>query len=635
MAIGVVFTTAAAIATASPDVVASVPAQADEMEIELALRYAPLVRVRSQDEPCGDGEPYLPVDVDTIMSNDGVALRGPWSTDDLIDVAPSATDIRAGLSGYHLDFPGEALSPGCDYESWHDEITAGTSPTVYARVVMDSARPGQLALQYWFYYIFNDWNNTHEGDWEMIQIVFRAPNAAAALTSDPVSVGYSQHTGAEGADWGSSKLEIVDRTHPVVYPAEGSHANFFGSALHLGRSSETGVGCDDTTEPHIEFRPVVAVIPSGEDAYLDEFPWLGFAGKWGERNEAFFDGPTGPNLKTQWTEPILWSERQWRDSSVQVPLATAIGPNVTDAFCRVVERGSNLLREALRNPGAILIALAVLVGLVLTAAARTRWTPDDPYPVDRERASGQVLVAAGRLYVRHFWLFIGIGLMFVPVMVVATAAQSLLVSLSKLGALAGAEGDQNAWVVALVLLVGEVVALVAYFCVLAAVARSVSTIERGGTPGLRDAYSSVVRAFRSIAAVGVRIVAVVGVLLLFVVTTPLALLFAVRYAFAIPVLMIEGSSVAGALRRSRKLVRGRWWPVALLLALVVGVGALTGPLVGIGLLFVIHTSFVVINLVAGLVYAVTIPFVALVIVYRYYGLAAKQDTQTAGEPARL
>ena len=37
---------------------------------------------------------------------------------------------------------------------------------------------GKVALQYWFFYPFNDFNNTHEGDWEMIQLVFDAPDAA-------------------------------------------------------------------------------------------------------------------------------------------------------------------------------------------------------------------------------------------------------------------------------------------------------------------------------------------------------------------------------------------------------------------------------------------------------------------------
>jgi hypothetical protein len=41
----------------------------------------------------------------------------------------------------------------------------------------------------------------------MIQLVFEADEAAAASRTQPVEVGYSQHEGAERADWGDEKLE--------------------------------------------------------------------------------------------------------------------------------------------------------------------------------------------------------------------------------------------------------------------------------------------------------------------------------------------------------------------------------------------------------------------------------------------
>ena len=126
----------------------------------------------------------------------------------------------------------------------------------------ERGRPGKLSLQYWLYYAFNDWNNTHEGDWEMIQLVFNAGSPEEALERRPVEVGYSQHEGAERADWSDDKLEVVGGTHPVVHPAAGSHANFFDEALHLGRSASEGVGCDDTTGPTFDVRPEVRTVPS-------------------------------------------------------------------------------------------------------------------------------------------------------------------------------------------------------------------------------------------------------------------------------------------------------------------------------------------------------------------------------------
>ena len=65
-----------------------------------------------------------------------------------------------------------------------------------------------------------------------------------------------------GRTWDDDKLELVGGTHPVVYPAAGSHANFFDEALHLGRSASEGVGCDDTSGPHVDVRPEVRTISS-------------------------------------------------------------------------------------------------------------------------------------------------------------------------------------------------------------------------------------------------------------------------------------------------------------------------------------------------------------------------------------
>ena len=126
-------------------------------------------------------------------------------------IGPSAEDLRNRYE-YHLDFPGDALNAGCDYERWSRRLAAGSEPTVYAHVATEAGRPGKLALQYWIFYAFNDFNNTHEGDWEMIQLVFDADDAQQALGQEPVAVGYSSHEGAERADWGDEKLDVVDET---------------------------------------------------------------------------------------------------------------------------------------------------------------------------------------------------------------------------------------------------------------------------------------------------------------------------------------------------------------------------------------------------------------------------------------
>lgn len=103
-------------------------------------------------------------------------------------------------------------------------------PVYYGRVVREKDGDGNqwTALQYHYFYAFNDWRlaangfNHHEGDWEMV---------AVYLKNDvPHSVLLSQHGAGNIAAW-DKMIKARDKdgketTHPVVYAALGSHANY-------------------------------------------------------------------------------------------------------------------------------------------------------------------------------------------------------------------------------------------------------------------------------------------------------------------------------------------------------------------------------------------------------------------------
>lgn len=101
-------------------------------------------------------------------------------------------------------------------------------PTYYGRAV--AARDG-LILQYWFFYAVNDWRsnslglgvNDHEGDWEHVDVVLASHNG----DWEPAYVAASAHNGSGSQlsrDW--AEVEKSD-THPIIYVANGSHANYF------------------------------------------------------------------------------------------------------------------------------------------------------------------------------------------------------------------------------------------------------------------------------------------------------------------------------------------------------------------------------------------------------------------------
>jgi hypothetical protein len=620
--------TRALLAAAAAALVLAPAASADLAdERALAERYAPVVRLVEQTEECGHGEPYRPIDVDVLFDEPTVALRGPWNPVDLVKIGPVADDL-VNRYQYHLDFPGNALNPGCDYELWERRLLPGSLPTVYAHVATDPSHPGKLALQYWLYYVFNDWNNLHEGDWEMIQVVFDAADAREAADEDPVAVGYSQHEGAEGADWGDEKLKLVDG-RPVVYPAAGSHANFFDESLHVGSSAEQGVGCDDTRGPHLELRPQVVTIPSDPEAAARAFPWITFEGRWGELQDAFFNGPTGPNLKEQWAEPILWSDG-WRERSYGVPTGGLFGTGATDFFCDAVATGSRGLVTFLRNPAATLLVLAVLVLLVLIAISRTEWRPTAPLRVARRRTWGQMLSAAGRMYVARARLFLGIGVLVIPLGIVISIVQALV--LGGFGLL-GVEttGEGAGALVLLVVAIGTTFTLLGLALVQAASAVALAAIDGGEEIGPVDAYRRALTRIRPLLgalgiAVGLWVVLTVTAFLI-----PVAIWLALRWSLLAQVVELEGASAVGALRRSRDLVRGRWLRVASLVGVGAAIAIVAGPFVGALLILVTAAPLVLLNVVAAVVYALAMPFVALLTSYVYFDARARVELEAADE----
>jgi len=593
-------------------------------ETTLADRYSPVVRLVAQTEDCGSGEPYDPIDVNAVLGNDQVALRGPWQESNLVSVAPTASDLAVGLKNYHLDFPGDALRPGCTYEQWERSLGTAAIPTTYAHVVSES---GQTALQYWFFYIYNDFNNKHEGDWEMIQLVFDAPDASAALGVDPAQVGYSQHDGAEAAAWDATKLEKVGGTHPVVYPAEGSHADYYEPALYLGSSAAEGVGCDNTRGPSRELRPAVKLVPADQAAMVAEYPWLAYQGHWGEDHAGFYNGPTGPNTQVKWDHPIEWASTSWRPSAFAVPGGVNDVPHATDLFCTGVAAGSTVLTAAVRGGPAVFLAALVGLILVVLAVARMQWRPSQPFALARRRTLGQILHASARVYRENPRLYMTIGLLFLPVSLVVAGIQALLFELSGLDVLSDVTGETNAAVVAAAVGVGLVVTPIVLTVVQAMVASSLTSAAQERELIPRTAYAAIRQRMKPLIQALAATALVVLALQLTVIGLPLAVWVLVRWSLFAQCVVLERLPWSRALRRSHLLVRGHWWHVAWVTLAVVGFALLVGPLVGVVLLLVTPLSLVGVNVISGIVYVLTIPYAAIATTYIYYDLRVREQTE--------
>ena len=590
------------------------PAAAQSPEQELADRYAPVVALKELEGDCGSrlvkGEPWRPTTVETVLGNPEVALRGPGAGSPVVATGPTAADLRGKGDGFFLDFPGDPLRPGCTYEEDGRRFADGEPSVAYAHVAIED---GKLALEYWFYYYFNDFNNKHESDWEGIQLVFEAATADEALLQEPSAVGYAQHEGGEWADWGDDKLERVG-DHPVVYPAAGSHASYFSDRLWLGRAPSEGIGCDDATGPSRQVQLSAVVVPTEPAPDEGALGWLVYEGLWGQRESGPNSGPTGPNTKDRWARPVSWQE-ELRGGSVSVPVVQTFGSTASLAFCSGVGAAASLYVSYLSRPFVTVLLLVGALALVLALVFRTTWRPTRPEPIRGERAGGQILLAAARIYARQPLRLLALGSIVLWLGAAATGLEWIIGE-----GVGGVQLDISLNLPATIL--GSV-----------AIALFLRNLDSGRRLGCVRAYRLVLRRFWSLAGAAAIALLVQLAIALTIVGIPVAVYRLVRRLFVANEAVLHRRSARASQGASVELVRGNWWRTALLVGVLYLIAVSLGPAVGIALLFETGLPPLAIDAVGSLVYTLVFPYVAVAGALLYFDLVERR--RAAGPPNRV
>ncbi|MEO8354648.1 MAG: hypothetical protein ABI621_01925 [Chloroflexota bacterium] len=116
------------------------------------------------------------------------------------------------------------------FRQYQEILQQDPQPVYYGRVTRRRDEEGNhwISLQYHFFYAFNDWRlaangiNHHEGDWEMVAVYLK--------NDEPYSVLFSQHGTGAMELWTNVRCArdqfASDTTHPIIYVALGSHANY-------------------------------------------------------------------------------------------------------------------------------------------------------------------------------------------------------------------------------------------------------------------------------------------------------------------------------------------------------------------------------------------------------------------------
>jgi hypothetical protein len=299
------------------------------------------------------------------------------------------------------------------------------------------------------------------------------------------------------------------------------------------------------------------------------------------------------------------------------------GTGATDLFCNGVAKGSKALVLLLRSPGMTILALGTILGLLVFAAVRATWRPVAPLRIARRRSWGQIISASGAMYIRRPRLFLGIGVLLIPLTFVITLLQWLVFRLVDLiGTLTGQAAGTFAFIA---LVIGTTLTLLGLGLVQAAIACALVELDAGRTIGAVDAYRISLQRFRPLLRSIALFVLVWLVLTATVFLIPVAIWLAVRWCLLAPAVELEDRKGLSALRRSGGLVRGRWIRTGSLVGVSAAVALALGPLLGVVLIFLSSMPLALLNIVAGVVYALALPFVALVTAYVYF------DARTRGE----
>jgi hypothetical protein len=274
-------------------------------DAQLLARYAPVLVLHP-------AERFAPVPVDGFVADSDLLV---WDTAGVLWV-PATVPLEEAPRASRLDQRVcRAIDGPAAIECYASAEEAHGAPvTLYGAVFRTKTH---VALQYWLFYPANVYSPTvppgtfwqsHEGDWEAVTVLLDRGQK-------PLLAGLSRHCAGARRDW-----QRMPRrgTHPLVYVAVGSHANYFstGVKLHLRRCwpkealaiyRAYRVPIVDHVGVGRTVRPAVVRISGAAP------PWMRFRGTWGEDQYVGFPsvapfrygaGPVGPAFHQLWRRPV-------------------------------------------------------------------------------------------------------------------------------------------------------------------------------------------------------------------------------------------------------------------------------------------------------------------------------------------
>jgi hypothetical protein len=246
----------------------------------------------------GSGEPYQPLRLEDYLASASLHGGSPPSGP-LLQPHPTLFSLPTVSGRSYLDLAGaEPNTNPLAYRTIQKRLQAARPrPTVYWHVARQPAQ-GRVAIEYWLLYLYNDFYDRHEADWEGVTVFLQG--------TTPLGVSYSAHQGRRWSSWSS---QVASGTHPIVYVARGSHANYAAPGPYSIRVCWTLYGRHCTSTPRVDTANGTGpqLVPAGYD--LQELGGAAFTGSWGSGTYVLGIGRTqdqivDPRRRSDYSNPF-------------------------------------------------------------------------------------------------------------------------------------------------------------------------------------------------------------------------------------------------------------------------------------------------------------------------------------------
>jgi len=216
----------------------------------------------------------------------------------LAQSAPTLFSLPTGTAASYLDVRGaEPYVHASDYLTVEQQLEqAHPRPTVYWRIAHQGST-GTTAIEYWFLYLYNDFADKHEADWEGVTVFVK--------DGSPIGSAYSQHQGRSWTPWPASATD----DHPAAYVAAGSHANYPAPGSYRVKVCFTITIKRCTTASQRDNARGDGTTLTSSDYDLEQLGGTGFTGSWGSGNYVLGIGRTrdrivDPRRRSDYSDPF-------------------------------------------------------------------------------------------------------------------------------------------------------------------------------------------------------------------------------------------------------------------------------------------------------------------------------------------